>query len=188
MKVLALCLLCGVAAAQGTPNPKLEEAKELQACAKAVLGGIKSIPDLREQRFLGKVSDNSMVCRAGSMSLQFQRTPWVDWSQYWGTGDMNSLPKGFISSKGPAFRGVTGALLDLETQRVGLIKFNLFDNSGTWRSYVSGVNGVGGPALTARSEGGGTHDAIAQRGLADGHAGAHSGRTSAQAGCLRVEC
>ena len=38
-------------------------------------------------------------------------------------------------------------MLDLEYQRIELIKFNLFDNSGTWQSYVTGQNGVGGPAL-----------------------------------------
>ena len=45
------------------------------------------------------------------------------------------------------FRGVAGALMDLEFQRIELIKFNLFDNNGTWRSYVTGVNGTGGPAI-----------------------------------------
>jgi len=52
--------------------------------------------------------------------------------------------------KGPAFRGVAGALIDLETQRVELIKFNLFENSGTWSSYVNGRDGVGGVLLPAQ--------------------------------------
>jgi len=147
MKLLVLVCFCGMAVAQGTPNPKLEEARELKACAQAVLGGFLKIPEARDQRFLGKVSDANMICRGGERSLQFQKTPWVDWSQYWGTGDLSSLPKGFISTKGPAFRGVTGALLDLEYQRVELIKFNLFDNSGTWQTYVDGSSGVGGPAV-----------------------------------------
>jgi len=152
MKLLVLICLCGVAAAQGTPNPKVEEARELKACAQAVLGGFLKIPEARDQRFLGKVSDANMICRGGEKSLQFRNTPWVDWSQYWGTGDLSSLPKGFISTKGPAFRGVTGALLDLEYQRVELIKFNLFDNSGTWQTYVDGANGVGGPAIKSWPE------------------------------------
>lgn len=57
------------------------------------------------------------------------------------------LPVGFLSAKLPAFRGVSGALLDLEYQRVELIKFNPFDNSGTCHNYVTGVSGVDGPAI-----------------------------------------
>ncbi|HEX4136975.1 MAG TPA: peroxidase family protein [Bryobacteraceae bacterium] len=148
MKVILFFCLCGLAtAAEVTPNPKAEEARELKACAQMVLQGFLKIPEIRSQRFLGKVDETTMLCRGGEKSLQFRLTPWVDWSQYWGTGDMSSLPTGYLSKKGPAFRGVTGALLDLEYQRVELIKFNLFDNAGTWRSYVSGVNGVGGPAI-----------------------------------------
>ncbi|HME10049.1 MAG TPA: peroxidase family protein [Bryobacteraceae bacterium] len=145
--------LCGLAAAgektsgPKLPDPKLEEARELKACAQVVLAGFQKIPDARAQRFLGKVSATEMLCRAGQKSLQFRLTPWVDWSQYWGTGDVSSLPTGYLSKKGPAFRGVTGALLDLEYQRIELIKFNLFDNNGTWRTYVTGLHGVGGPAL-----------------------------------------
>ncbi len=138
------------AAADGTPepklNPKLEEAQELKACAQMLLQGVRKIPDDRARRFLGKVTNAEALC-GGERNLQFRLTPWVDWSQYWGTGDVTSLPTGYLTKKGPAFRGVTGALLDLEYQRVALIKFNLFDNAGTWPGYVSGQNGVGGPAL-----------------------------------------
>ena len=44
-------------------------------------------------------------------------------------------------------RGIDGALLDLEYQRIELIKFNLFDNSGTYEDYVRGRDGVAGRAL-----------------------------------------
>jgi hypothetical protein len=147
MKTVLLFWLCGIAAAaDAAPDPKLEEAKELKACAQSILSGLPKIPDDRGRRFLGKVTEAEAVCR-GERNLQFRLTPWVDWSQYWGTGDMSSLPTGYLSKKGPAFRGVTGALLDLEFQRVGLIKFNLFDNTGTWQTYIQGKGGVGGPAL-----------------------------------------
>src|SRR5579862_7412734 len=137
----ALLVTCGVArAADGSApkpiDPKLEEARELKACAKALLEGLPKIPADRAKRFQGKVTEAEAICR-GERNLAFRLTPWVDWSQYWGTGDGSSLPTGYLSQKGASFRGVAGALIDLETERVELIKFNLFDNSGTWRSYVN---------------------------------------------------
>jgi len=131
------------------PSPKEEEAKALLACGQMVSDELKvlKIPADRGPRFQGKVSEATAMCRGGYKALQFRGTPWVDWGNYWGTGDMSSLPTGFLSSKLPAERGVAGALLDLELQRVELVKFNLFDNSGSYPEYVQGQNGVGGPAL-----------------------------------------
>ena len=155
LMMVAVCLLH----AQTVPAPgqglssaasdKTKEAKALLACAQMVVDqlGVLKIPDARGLRFQGKVSEATALCRGGEQALQFRGTPWVDWTNYWGTGDLTSLPTGFISSKLPAQRGVTGALLDLELQRVELIKFNLFDNSGTYADYVQGRNGVSGPAL-----------------------------------------
>jgi hypothetical protein len=151
MKTILFICLCRLAvAADGTADPKLEEAKELKACVQALLQGLPKIPNDRAPRFQGKVSELDAICR-GERNLQFRLTPWVDWSQYWGTGDMSSLPTGYLSKKGPAFRGVFGSLIDLETQRVGLIKFNLFDNTGTWETYITTANGAG-PALKTWSE------------------------------------
>ncbi len=163
MKVRTFTLLLissvGFACAQSAPSPdakpaavpsgKAEEAKALLACAKTVLDqlALLKIPDAREKRFEGKVSESIALCRGGEQALKFRATPWVDWSNYWGTGDMESLPKGFVSTKLPSFRGVTGALADLELQRVALIKFNLFDNSGTYPDFVTGRDGVGGAAI-----------------------------------------
>lgn len=132
-----------------TPSSKEQEAKSLQACAQMVNDQLRELKilDNRGLRFQGKVTEATDLCRGGEQALLFRGTPWVDWSNYWGTGDMSSLPKGFISSKLPAQRGVLGALLDLELQRIELIKFNLFDNSGTYSEYVEGRDGVGGPAL-----------------------------------------
>ncbi len=130
-------------------SPKSEEAKSLIACGDEVLGvlGALKIPEARGLRFQGKVSQAAGLCRGGEQALQFRGTPWVDWSNYWGTGDMASLPTGLLLNKAPVLRGVTGALVDLEQQRVELIKFNVFDNSGTYSQYVQGQNGVSGPAL-----------------------------------------
>ena len=136
-------------ASSSAPTDKGEEAKALLACAQMVNDQLKDIkiPNERGLRFQGKVSEATALCRGGNQALQFRATPWVDWTNYWGTGDMSSLPSGFISAKLPAQRGVIGALLDLELQRVELIKFNLFENSGTFADFVQGRNGVSGSAL-----------------------------------------
>ena len=71
--------------------------------------------------------------------------PWVDWSNYWGNGDATSKtdkPDRGITLLGRHLldrntRGLDGALLDLEYQRMELIKFNLFDNL-TYETYVKG--------------------------------------------------
>jgi hypothetical protein len=128
-------------------DQKKEEADALLACAKAVLSGIRPIAPAADVRFEGKVSEANALCRGGYQSEQFRLTPWVDWGKYWGTGDMSSLPSGFLNTKGPDFRGVNGALIDLEYQRVELIKFNLFDNAGTYQNFIAGRDGVNGPAL-----------------------------------------
>jgi hypothetical protein len=135
-------------------SPKQEEIRALNACAQMVIDQLKylNIPNVRAVRFQGKVTEAMNLCRGGDQAVEFRGTPWVDWSNYWGTGDMSSLPKGFISQKLPADRGVVGALKDLELQRVELIKFNLFDNSGTYQQYVLGSHGVGGGAQKVWSE------------------------------------
>ena len=122
MKACLGAVICGILAlssatapAADTTNPKKQEAAELKACAELTLSGFRQISDTREQRFEGKVSEAAAICRGGQKTLQFRLTPWVDWSHYRGTGDMSSLPSGYISTKGPAFRGVSGALLDLES-------------------------------------------------------------------------
>jgi hypothetical protein len=162
MGIRSLCFaLIGISSlvfAQTTPTPsgappaasgKAEEAKALLACARMVAdqAGMLKIPETREKRFQGKVSEAVALCRGGEQALLFLGTPWVDWSTYWGTGDQTSLPTGFISQKLPATRGVAGALEDLEIQRVALIKFNLYDNAGTYANYVNGDGGVAGPAI-----------------------------------------
>ena len=128
-------------------SARVNETRELAACSQTVLDGLMSIPETRDMRFLGKVSEPAAMCRGGQKAAQFRMTPWVDWSQYWGTGGMESLPKNYLSPDGAQLRGVSGALMDLEFQRVELLKFNLFDNSGTYKTYLSGSGGVSGAAL-----------------------------------------
>ena len=153
--IVSVCLLraqtvpAPIQEASGSSSPRQQEAQSVFACAQMVVDQLKTlkIPEARGLRFQGKVSEATALCRGGAKALQFRATPWVDWSNYWGTGDMASLPSGFVSTKLPAFRGVAGALVDLELQRVSLIKFNLFDNSGTFSDYVMGRDGVGGSAI-----------------------------------------
>jgi hypothetical protein len=150
--LLALCGLCllplGVAAAvDDTPNPKKQEAAEVKACAEMALSGFRPIANTREQRFQGKVTELTAMCRGGQKAAQFRFVPWVEFSNYWGTGDLSSLPTGYVSTSAPQFRGVSGALLDLEYQRIELIKFNLFDNNGTYQDYISGRGSVPGGSL-----------------------------------------
>src|SRR5579859_2094869 len=116
-------------------DPLKDEAEAAKACVEALFSGIRPIAPTRELRFEGKVTQANALCRGGERTLQFRLTPWVDWTNYWGSGDMSSLPTGFLSDKGPAFRGVTGALIDLEFERIELVKFNLFDNSGTYQDF-----------------------------------------------------
>jgi hypothetical protein len=79
------------------------------------------------------------LTQALECATRYRSTPWVDWANYWGTGDgasRNPAPR-YLSKTADRF-GIDGALLDLEYQRIELIKFNLLDNSGTYPGYVRG--------------------------------------------------
>jgi hypothetical protein len=144
MKPILLFTVCGLSILLTACS---EEAKELKACEQLLKEDLEAKPETRDMRFLGKVSEAAAMCRGGERAVQFRITPWVDWSQYWGTGGVESLPKNYVSQKLPALRGVTGALIDLEHQRVNLIKLNLFDNNGTYEGYVSGSGDVDGRTI-----------------------------------------
>jgi Animal haem peroxidase len=123
---------------------------ELGSCVAYALGGFRHIKDDRTERFLGKVQENTARCRGGQAAVKWLNTPWVDWQTYWATGDGHSRAAGLTSKLGflsPNRRGINGALLDLEYQRIELLKFNLFDNSGTFEEYVRGRNGADGAVL-----------------------------------------
>ena len=136
-----------VAQDSAAPSPKKQEAIEVQACAQTALQGFRPIAETRTQRFNGKVTQLTALCRGGTKAVQYRYTPWVDWSNYWGTGDLSSLPKGYFSTSIPTFRGVNGALLDLEYERMELLHFNLFDNNLTYQDYVEGRDGRVGASI-----------------------------------------
>ena len=127
----------------------------LSACLSMGWAGFRPVKDVDNTgRFLGKVSKASAVCRGVEDYELHTATPWVDWTNYWGTGDENSKASGgrgtiravlsaVLSVTDHIFdrdtRGLDGALLDLEYQRMELIRFNLFDNA-TYRQYAEGLN------------------------------------------------
>jgi len=133
------------------------ERVELEACADVIKGGAREIADDRSERFMGKVQDYTARCRGGEKAVASRSTPWVDWSNYWATGDESSKKEDAeaITTLGehlkPNGRGVDGSLIDLEYQRMELIKFNLFDNY-TYESYVKGLGGDPGSTLKQWNE------------------------------------
>jgi hypothetical protein len=131
------------------------EPKDLMACLKFGLKGFRPIADEGAERFQGKVQEDTARCRGGEKAVALRSTPWTDWQNYWATGDIDSKgpePTWKLRHLNPNGRGIDGALLDLEYQRIELIKFNLFDNSGTYKQYVQGRDGFDGPALKVWDE------------------------------------
>ncbi|HSR41985.1 MAG TPA: peroxidase family protein, partial [Longimicrobiales bacterium] len=126
-----------------------EEVRSLRACLTLARAGFRPIGEEQPDRFLGKVQEYTALCRGGDDALTYRHTPWVDWSHYWATGDDASrsyfqlVPIGRLSRNQ---RGLDGALLDLEYQRIELLKFNLFDNY-TFPEYVTGRDAVPGRSL-----------------------------------------
>lgn len=130
-----------------TPQASLDDTRN---CTAMVLGGFRKVADERAERFNGKVGEAVARCRGGDKAVAQSHSPFVDWPGYWATGDGTTLlpgTSGVAGHLGPNGRGVDGALLDLEYQRMELIKFNLFDNSGSFADYALGRGGVAGMAL-----------------------------------------
>ncbi len=145
MSVRHYFVLLAVALAAGGCDGR--EPRDLAACAKLVATGFRPVAAERTARFLGKMQEDTARCRGGDRAAAFRDLPWVDWQNYWATRDTRSRVRGLDWLLSPNERGIRGALFDLEHQRIELIKFNLFDNSGTYQEYVRGSKGVAGPAL-----------------------------------------
>ena len=121
--------------------------EDLAGCIEDFLDGPMPIATARTDRFLGKVHENTARCRGGETALKYVSGPWLDWTNYYATGDAGSRGRAIND-----LRGVGGALLDLEYERVELIKFNLFDNNGTFERYVKGLPGRDGPTIDVWKE------------------------------------
>jgi hypothetical protein len=116
-----------------------------------VKAGLPMIALVRTGRFQGKGTEAQVRCHGGAAAVAQMGTPWVDWSNYWAAGDVRS--KSHQRDTGIPIldrnqRGINGALIDLEHQRMELIKFNLFDNK-TFEQYLTGK--VDGKILDGRT-------------------------------------
>ncbi len=118
--------------------------RDVVACGATAAAGLRAVASERTGRFLGKVHEATARCRGGEKAVERNRTPWVDWPNYWGTGGPTTRAPSLVPwwPVAPDTRGLRGALLDLEYQRIELIRFNLFDNSGTYQAYVTDRDGA----------------------------------------------
>lgn len=133
----SMCMLFAIGLAGCVDDPG-----RAVSCAEVLGADLRDIAPARDSRFLGKVEAPHARCLGGERAVSRMRQPWVDWSNYWATGDAESRSPFALRDK----LGVDGALYDLEYQRMELIKFNLFDNSGTFQRYLAG-DVVGGQAV-----------------------------------------
>lgn len=144
---ISVAALSVVAACDRTPEDSAIVRACLQVAENLATNGLRDIADDRSRRFLGKVEEYRARCRGGEKAVAEMDTPWVDWANYWATGDASSRATrrdtgGRITNRNQ--RGIDGALIDLEYQRMELIRFNLFDNNGTYRTYISGKRNADG--------------------------------------------
>jgi hypothetical protein len=132
--------------------PAISASDETRSCIKTAKQGLLDIPDDRSRRFLGKVQEDTARCRGGEKAVRYRDRPWVDWQNYYATGDASTKKEGREARTKlgehlfPNGRGIDGALLDLEYQRIELIKFNLFDPN-TFDEYMTGRDGQAGATL-----------------------------------------
>jgi Animal haem peroxidase len=123
---------------------------QLGSCLAYAVGNFRDVATDRSERFLGKVQEDTARCRGGEKAVAWQTTPWIDWQRYRAIGAKESRVGGIAGKLGllsPNRRGIDGALLDMEYQRIELLKFNLFDNNGTFEEYIEGRNGLAGSAI-----------------------------------------
>jgi len=120
MALLSLTPLLLAGCISTTPQASLDDTRN---CTAMVAGGFRKVADERGERFNGKVGEDVARCRGADKAAAFRATPYVDWANYWATGDSATLLPGTTgvgSHLGPNGRGVDGALLDLEYQRMEL--------------------------------------------------------------------
>lgn len=139
-------------ASSGVPLTSKERLRSDKACLALAKKGLRPLANQQTERFLGKVSVDAAYCRGGEKALAGRDVPWVDWPNYWATGDASSRAEGWESFTktgkhlNPNGRAIDGTLMDLEYQRMELLMFNLYDNK-TYESYIKGDGNTPGPIL-----------------------------------------
>ena len=63
------------------------EPGDIFACAKVTWIGFRKVADERAERFQGKVQEDTARCRGSDEAVKLRSLPWVDWQNYWATGD-----------------------------------------------------------------------------------------------------
>ena len=127
-------------------------ASDMVACLHLASEGFRPLADEPTARFQGKVQEATARCRGGEEAVRYRGFPWMDWQNYGAAAGVRSRgAEAFwrVGHLDPNRRGIEGALLDLEYLRIELIKFNLFDNSGTYQNYFQRSEG---PAMKVWSE------------------------------------
>ncbi|HEY6250333.1 MAG TPA: peroxidase family protein [Candidatus Angelobacter sp.] len=139
MVVVALVVVLGAGAAYYwfTRTPAGKD------CASVIQSGFRPIATDAAYRFQGKVQEDTAGCRGGETAKKYRSSPWVDWTNYWGTGDSSSKSNLDLQTQ----LGVYGALTDLEYQRIELVAFNRWDNAGTYKQFMEGKDGVPGGSV-----------------------------------------
>jgi hypothetical protein len=135
-RTFLLCLLLALVLLGAYPSIRQTR---VGSCIAYALGGLREVAQERSARFLGKVHEDSAHCRGGEPAVAWRNTPWIDWQRYSAAAGAESRTPGLAGKLGffsPDSRGINGALLELEYQRLELLKFNLFDNSGTFETYM----------------------------------------------------
>lgn len=148
IRIVLLCVIASFLPLIGCNEWKSEQLSCLEVLMQ---GNVQQVAKIREQRFLGKIPSKRAHCLGGDHAVALNGTPWFDWPNYWAAGDKTSLsmdaPLLDIIFFNPNRRGIFGALYELELQRIELIKFNLFDNNGTYEAYIKGFNDKPGPTI-----------------------------------------
>src|ERR1700759_1767588 len=117
--------------------------EDVKGCLDAGVAGRTPVAQTRDRRFQGKVRTSSAQCRGSDKAVKATLLPWLDWPNYYGTGDQTSKAPSELANR----HGVASALIDIERERLELIRFNLFDNSGSFREYIVGRQNTDGPAI-----------------------------------------
>ena len=139
-------LACLLATALVSPLPAQAQDSRLEIvtdCLKMAHGGVRRIAEERADRFQGKVDEPVAGCRGGERAVA---AAWRTLGrlvellgrrrrEHHSRTGRDSIVLRHLTNRNT--RGIDGALMDLEYQRMELIKFNLFENK-TYEQYVTG--------------------------------------------------